>query len=181
MTDIETLELDIETFSDRDIKNGVYRYAESPVFEILLMTVFVNGEPYAVYDIASGDIVPDEIIQAIVSEDVIKWAHNASFERICLSIWIRDNYPQYFRSYGDTDDTVGNYLNPVSWKCSMTLAAYNGLPLSLESVGQVLGFEQQKLKSGKEGIRLFCKILVLLKEYNSFLAFPGHLFGLLTP
>ena len=157
MTDIITLELDIETFSDRDIKNGVYRYAESPVFEILLMTVFVNGEPYAVYDIASGDIVPDEIIQAIVSEDVIKWAHNAAFERICLSIWIKKNYPQYFHSYGDPDDTVGNYLNPVSWKCSMTLAAYNGLPLSLESVGQVLGFEQQKLKSGKEGIRLFCK------------------------
>lgn len=157
MTNIRTLELDIETFSDRDIKNGVYRYAESPVFEILLMTVFVNGEPYAVYDIASGDIVPDEIVQAIASDDVIKWAHNASFERICLSIWIRKNYPQYFHSYGDPDDTVGNYLNPVSWKCSMTLAAYNGLPLSLESVGQVLGFKQQKLKSGKDGIRLFCK------------------------
>lgn len=68
MTDIITLELDIETFSDRDIKNSVYRYAESPAFEILLMTVFVNGGPYAVYDIASGDMVPDEIIRAIVSE-----------------------------------------------------------------------------------------------------------------
>ncbi|MCR5105420.1 MAG: DNA-directed DNA polymerase, partial [Eubacterium sp.] len=157
MTDIKTIELDIETYSDRDIKNGVYRYVESPDFDILLMTVFINGEPYAVYDIASGDVVPDEIIQAIVSDDVIKWAHNASFERICLSIWINKNYPQYFHSYGDSEDTVGKYLNPVSWRCSMILAAYNGLPLSLESVGQVLGLEQQKLKSGKEGIRLFCK------------------------
>lgn len=157
MIKIDDMELDIETFSDRDIKNGVYRYSESSVFDILVMTVFINGEFYAVYDIASGDHVPDEIVRAVASEEITKWAHNASFERICLSLWIRKNYPQYFKSYGPPGDTVGNYLNPKSWKCSMTLAAYNGLPLSLADVGSILELEQQKLDCGKDGIRLFCK------------------------
>ena len=98
MIKIDDMELDIETFSDRDIKNGVYRYSEASVFDILVMTVFINGEFYAVYDIASGDQVPDEIVRAIASDEITKWAHNASFERICLSLWIRKNYPQYFKS-----------------------------------------------------------------------------------
>lgn len=157
MENINTLEIDIETYSDIDLgKCGVYRYTESPNFEILLFGVSVNGGSVAVYDMACGELPPEEILSAIADPAVTKWAHNASFERICLSAWLRKNRPDLFRSYGSPDDTVGNYLDPASWKCSMTLAAYNGLPLSLEAVGVVLGFEQQKLKEGKDLIRYFC-------------------------
>lgn len=157
MENINILEIDIETYSDIDLgKCGVYRYTESPNFEILLFGVSVNGGSVAVYDMACGELPPEEILSAIVDPAVTKWAHNASFERICLSAWLRKNRPDLFRSYGSPDDTVGNYLAPASWKCSMTLAAYNGLPLSLEAVGAVLGFEQQKLKEGKDLIRYFC-------------------------
>lgn len=157
MENINTLEIDIETYSDIDLgKCGVYRYTESPNFEILLFGVSVNSGSVAVYDTACGELPPEEILSAIADPAVTKWAHNASFERICLSAWLRKNRPDLFRSYGSPDDTVGNYLAPSSWKCSMTLAAYNGLPLSLEAVSAVLGFEQQKLKEGKELIRYFC-------------------------
>lgn len=157
MENINTLEIDIETYSDIDLgKCGVYRYTESPHFEILLFGVSVNGGSVAVYDMAGGELPPEEILSAIADPAVTKWAHNASFERICLSAWLRKNRLVLFRSYGSLDDTVGNYLDPTSWKCSMTLAAYNGLPLSLEAVGAVLGFEQQKLKEGKDLIRYFC-------------------------
>ena len=157
METITVLSCDIETYSGIDLaKSGVYRYAESPDFEILLFGVSVDGAPASVYDMACGEMPPDEILKAVASPSVTKWAHNASFERLCLSAWLRRNRPDIFRSYGSTDDTVGNYLDPASWKCSMTLAAYNGLPLSLDAVGTVLGFEQQKLKEGKELIRYFC-------------------------
>lgn len=157
MENINTLEIDIETYSDIDLgKCGVYRYTESPNFEILLFGVSVNGGSVAVYDMACGELPPEEILSAIADPAVTKWAHNASFERICLSAWLRKNRPDIFRSYGSPNDTVGNYLDPASWKCSMTLATYNGLPLSLEAVGAVLGFEQQKLKEGKDLIRYFC-------------------------
>lgn len=157
METITVLSCDIETYSGIDLaKSGVYRYAESPDFEILLFGVSVDGAPVSVYDMACGELPPEEILAAVASPSVTKWAHNASFERICLSAWLRKNRPDIFRSYGSTDDTVGNYLDPASWKCSMTLAAYNGLPLSLDAVGTVLGFEQQKLKEGKELIRYFC-------------------------
>ncbi|TYZ27111.1 hypothetical protein FZ041_12425 [Selenomonas caprae] len=157
MENINTLEIDIETYSDIDLgKCGVYRYTESPNFEILLFGVSVNGGSVAVYDMACGELPPEEILSAIADPAVTKWAHNASFERICLSAWLRKNRPDLFRSYGSPDDTVGNYLDPASWKCSMTLAAYNGLPLALDAVGAVLGFEQQKLKEGKDLIRYFC-------------------------
>ena len=154
---METLSIDLETYSGIDLtKSGVYRYAESPDFEILLFGVSVDGAPASVYDMACGDLPPDEILAAVASPSVTKWAHNASFERICLSAWLRRNRPDIFQSYGGKDDTVGDYLDPASWKCSMTLAAYNGLPLSLDAVGAVLGLEQQKLKEGKELIRYFC-------------------------
>ena len=154
---METLSIDLETYSGIDLtKSGVYRYAESPDFKILLFGVSVDGAPVSVYDMACGEMPPDEILAALASPSVTKWAHNASFERICLSAWLRKNRPDIFQSYGGLDDTVGNYLDPESWKCSMTLAAYNGLPLSLDAVGAVLGLEQQKLKEGKELIRYFC-------------------------
>jgi len=155
--DIKYLSLDLETKSSVDItKAGAYKYAESPDFDILLFGVSVNGGPVAVYDLACGDTVPDEIVAALSDDAVTKWAYNAAFERVCLSIWLQRNYPQYFRSYSIPEDPVHRYLDPSAWKCTMVWAAYNGLPLSLDKVGAVLGFEEQKLKEGKELIRFFC-------------------------
>ena len=154
---IHTLSIDLETFSDVDLKKcGVYKYAESSDFEILLFGVSVDGGEVTVYDLASGDTVPEEIIRALADDSVIKWAYNASFERVCLSVWLRRNYPQYFSSYNIEDDTVRNYLDPSSWRCSLVWGAYMGLPLSLEGIGKVLKLENQKMAEGKALIRYFC-------------------------
>ena len=154
---IHTLSIDVETFSDVDLKKcGVYKYAESLDFEILLFGVSVDGGEVTVYDLASGDTVPEEIIKALSDDSVIKWAYNASFERICLSVWLRRNYPQYFSSYSIEEDTVRNYLDPSSWRCSLVWGAYMGLPLSLEGIGKVLKLENQKMAEGKALIRYFC-------------------------
>ena len=154
---IHTLSIDVETFSGVDLKKcGVYKYAESSDFEILLFGVSVDGGEVTVYDLASGDTVPEEIIRALADDSVIKWAYNASFERVCLSVWLRRNYPQYFSSYSIEDDTVRNYLAPSSWRCSLVWGAYMGLPLSLEGIGKVLKLENQKMAEGKALIRYFC-------------------------
>lgn len=154
---IHTLSIDVETFSNVDLKKcGVYKYAESPDFEILLFGISVDGGEATVYDLASGDTVPEEIIQALADDSVIKWAYNASFERVCISVWLRRNYPQYFSSYSIEDDTVRNYLDPSSWRCSLVWGAYMGLPLSLEGIGKVLKLENQKMAEGKALIRYFC-------------------------
>lgn len=154
---IHTLSIDVETFSDVDLKKcGVYKYASSPNFEILLFGVSVNGGKVTVYDLASGDTVPEDIIRALSDNSVIKWAYNASFERVCLSVWLRRNYPQYFSSYSIEEDTVRNYLDPSSWRCSLVWGAYMGLPLSLEGIGKVLKLENQKMAEGKALIRYFC-------------------------
>lgn len=154
---IEFMSLDLETRSSIDIaKAGVYKYAESPDFDILLFGVSINGGPVAVYDLASGNEVPEEIIKALSDDAVTKWAYNASFERVTLSVWLRRNYPQYFSTYSIEEDPVQKYLDPAAWKCTLVWTAYNGLPLSLDKVGAVLGFEEQKLKEGKELIRYFC-------------------------
>ena len=154
---IHTLSIDLETFSDVDLKKcGVYKYASSPNFEILLFGVSVVGGEVTVYDLASGDTVPEEIIRALSDDSVIKWAYNASFERVCLSVWLRRNYPQYFSSYSIEEDTVRNYLDPSSWRCSLVWGAYMGLPLSLEGIGKVLKLENQKMAEGKALIRYFC-------------------------
>ena len=154
---IHTLSIDLETFSDVDLKKcGVYKYAESPDFEILLFGVSVDGGDVTVYDLASGDTVPEEIIKAFSDDSVIKWAYNASFERVCLSVWLRRNYPQHFSSYSIEEDTVRNYLDPSSWRCSLVWGAYMGLPLSLEGIGKVLKLENQKMTEGKALIRYFC-------------------------
>lgn len=134
----------------------MYKYASSPNFEILLFGVSVNGGKVTVYDLASGDTVPEDIIRALSDNSVIKWAYNASFERVCLSVWLRRNYPQYFSSYSIEDDTVRNYLDPSSWRCSLVWGAYMGLPLSLEGIGKVLKLENQKMAEGKALIRYFC-------------------------
>ncbi|WP_442871015.1 DNA polymerase [Acutalibacter muris] len=154
---MKTLSIDLETFSNVDLKKcGVYKYAESPNFEILLFGVSVDGGEVIVYDLASGDTVPGEIIKALSDDGVTKWAYNASFERICLSVWLRRNYPQHFCSYSIDEDTVRNYLDPSSWKCSLVWGAYMGLPLSLEGIGAVLKLDSQKMSEGKSLIRYFC-------------------------
>lgn len=157
MIEIDVLFIDLETFSDIDLsKCGSYKYAESPAFEILLFGYSINGGPVKVIDLASGEEIPNEIISAITDDAVTKWAFNASFERICLSNWIRKHYPQYFKGYGNATDSVGNFLDPKSWRCSMVWSAYMGLPLSLAQAGAVLGLKEQKLTEGKDLIRYFC-------------------------
>ena len=154
---IRTLSLDLETRSSVDLaKCGVYRYCESTDFDILLFGVSVDSGPVTVYDLACGETVPEEILAALSDDRVTKWAYNAAFERVCLSVWLRRNYPEHFRSYSIPGDPVQNYLDPASWKCTLIWAAYNGLPLGLEKVGAVLGFEEQKLKEGKELVKYFC-------------------------
>ncbi len=154
---IKTLNIDLECYSDVDLtKCGVYKYSESPNFEILLFGVSVNEGDVVVYDLASGEELPEDIIQALTDDTVIKWAYNAAFERVCLSSWLRRNHPQDFISYSIDADTVGNYLDPSSWRCSIIWGAYLGLPLSLESIGSVLNLEEQKMSEGKALIRYFC-------------------------
>ena len=154
---MKEMSIDLETFSDIDIsKSGVYKYAESDRFEILLFGVSIDGGPVQVYDLACGDQIPDEILSALADESVTKWAFNASFERICLSNWLKRSHPEYFLGYSIPEDPAGQYLNPKSWKCTMIWSAYMGLPLSLEGVGAVLKLQNQKLKEGKDLIRYFC-------------------------
>lgn len=154
MTD---LEIDIETYSSIDLtKCGVYKYSESPDFEILLFGYSTDGSPVRVIDLARGEKIPDEIINALTDETVTKWAFNASFERVCLSNWLKKNHPDRFTGYSIPEDPAGKYLDPSSWKCSMIWSAYMGLPLSLSTVGSVLNLEDQKLTEGKELLRYFC-------------------------
>ena len=141
---MQTLSIDLETYSDQPLaKTGVYRYVESPDFEILLFAYSVDGGPVQQIDLACGEKIPSEVLSALEDETVTKWAFNANFERICLSRFL--GYP------------TGDYLEPDSWKCSMVWAAYMGLPLSLEGVGAVLGLKKQKLTEGKDLIKYFCQ------------------------
>ena len=156
--EIREMSIDLETYSDIDItKCGAYKYAESDYFEILLFGVSVNGGPVKVYDLACGDTIPEEILAALSDENITKWAFNASFERICLSNWLKRHCPEHFRGYSISEDPASKYLDPSSWKCTMIWSAYMGLPLSLEGVGAVLKLQDQKLKEGKDLIRYFCK------------------------
>ena len=157
MEKIKTLSLDLETYSSVSLKKaGVYPYAESPDFEILLFGYSVNGGPVHVVDIACGEQIPEPVLSALTDDTVIKWAFNASFERICLSYWLQRHHPEHFKSYSIPEDSVQNYLNPEAWRCSMVWSAYMGLPLSLEGAGAVLKLDDQKLSEGKDLIRYFC-------------------------
>lgn len=154
---MKELSIDLETYSDIDIsKCGAYKYAESDNFEILLFGVSVDGSPVKVYDLACGEQIPEEILAALSDENVIKWAFNSSFERICLSNWLKKHHPEHFYGYSSPEDPASKYLDPTSWKCTMIWSAYMGLPLSLEGVGAVLKLQDQKLKEGKDLIRYFC-------------------------
>lgn len=136
---MQYLSIDIETYSSVNLqKAGVYKYAESPDFDILLFGYSVDGGAVQVIDLACGEKIPAEIADALSDESVIKWAFNAQFERVCLS------------NYLDT------WLSPDSWHCTMVWSATLGLPLSLEGVGAVLGLEKQKLTEGKNLIKYFC-------------------------
>ena len=153
---IKTLSIDLETRSVADIgKTGVYRYAEDPDFDILLFGVSEDGGPVTVYDLASGEQLPVRILDALCNDEVIKYAYNASFERVCISRWLRKRYPEHADIHYDFD-AHGGFLNPAAWRCDMVWAAYNGLPLSLAQVGAVLGLEQQKMTEGRALIRYFC-------------------------
>lgn len=136
---MQYLSIDIETYSSVNLqKAGVYKYAESPDFDILLFGYSVDGGAVQVIDLACGEKIPAEIVDALSDKSVIKWAFNAQFERVCLS-----NY-------------LETWLSPDSWHCTMVWSATLGLPLSLEGVGAVLGLEKQKLTEGKNLIKYFC-------------------------
>lgn len=136
---MRTLSIDIESYSDVDLsKCGVYKYAASPAFEILLFGYAVDGGDVRVVDLACGEQIPDEIIYALSDASVTKWAFNAMFERVCLS------------------NFLGEWLEPEGWHCTMVWSATLGFPLSLENTGAVLGLEKQKLAEGKDLIRYFC-------------------------
>lgn len=157
MAKIHTLSIDIETFSDADLnKCGVYKYAESDVFEILLFGYSADNGGVSVIDLTAGEEIPQEILSALSDPDVTKWAFNANFERVCLSNWLLHHHPEHFSGYSIPGDPAGAYLDPSSWKCSMIWSAYLGLPLSLGGAGAVLGLEEQKLTEGKDLIRYFC-------------------------
>ena len=155
--EINMITIDIETRSDKDIsKCGVYAYTDTPYFDILLFAYSIDGQPVQVIDMANGEEIPENVLAALVDENVIKKAFNVNFERVCLSKYLRKNYPQYFQSYSIDEDTVGDFLNPESWHCSMIHARTLGLPSSLAEVGKVLGIEQQKMTEGKALIKFFC-------------------------
>jgi DNA polymerase len=140
-----TLSIDIETFSDIDLgKCGVYRYTDSPNFDILLFAYSIDEGPVKLVDLASGEEIPTEIVEAILSSDIIKTAFNANFERVALMRYLS-------RKLGKDV-----YLGPSSWRCSEVQAAMLGLPLHLEGVAKVLRLGVQKMAEGKPLIRYFC-------------------------
>ncbi|GEE06152.1 DNA polymerase [Streptococcus canis] len=144
---IKELSIDLETYCEVDLrKSGVYRYAEDDSFEILLLAISIDNGPVRFYDLIKEEL-PNNIIQALVDDTIIKWAFNASFERICLSNWLKKHHSELLSD---------GFLSPDSWRCSMVWSAYLGLPLSLEGVGTVLKLKEQKLKEGGDLIHYFC-------------------------
>lgn len=154
---MKELSIDLETYSDVDIKQcGVYKYTDTPNFDILLFSYSIDGGDVITIDLASGEEIPITVINALTNDAIIKWAFNANFERVCLSVWLRKYYPQYFKGYYAGGTLVNNYLTPTSWRCSKVWANYMGLPHSLKAVGKELNLTHQKMQQGKELIRYFC-------------------------
>ena len=153
---MKELSIDIETYSPIDLARcGVYKYAEDPDFSILLFGYASDDGEVKVLDLAKGEHIPDEILLALTNPLVTKWAFNASFERICLSRYLREHCPSHFLSYGKQRDTVGKYLDPLGWKCSQVLASSLGYPLSLKELGEALGLSEKKMDEGSRLIGLF--------------------------
>ena len=156
---MKSMSIDLETFSSNDLqKCGVYKYAEAPDFEILLFGYSVDGGPVEVIDLACGEEIPQDVLDALTDDSVTKWAFNSQFERVCMSRYLSDRGVSLdpFHDNHELSTEMARFLNPESWCCSMIWSAYMGLPLSLVSVGAVLGLEEQKLKEGKDLIRYFC-------------------------
>ncbi len=152
---MENLSVDLETFSSVDLKKcGVYKYAESDNFEILLFGYSVDGSEVQVVDLAQGETIPEVVLSALTDETVTKWAFNAQFERVCLSRYLRDKGINVNPSQTVKSESL--FLNPRSWHCTMIWSATLGLPMSLENVGTVLGLDKQKLTEGKNLIKYFC-------------------------
>lgn len=155
---MKSISIDLETRSSVDIsKSGVYRYAEAEDFAILLFAYAVDGGAAEVIDLVGGEQIPQEILDALTDESVIKWAFNANFERVCLSRYLSDLGIALdpFRDNHLLSTECAHFLNPRSWRCTMVWSAYMGLPLSLAAVGRVLGLEEQKMTEGKALIRYF--------------------------
>lgn len=133
------LAIDIETYSDIDLINcGVYKYTDSDNFEILLFAYAVDDGETKIVDLACGEEIPEEVMDMLFDDTVIKTAFNANFERTCIS------------------KHLGINLKPEAWRCTAVQAAMLALPLSLEGVGVVLGLDKQKMSEGKDLIRYFC-------------------------
>lgn len=140
---MKIISIDLETYSDIDIgSSGVYRYVDSPNFQILLFAYSVDNGAVKVIDLTAGEQIPEQILDALSDSNVQKWAYNASFERVCLSKYL--GMP------------TGKYLSPKGWYCSLTWGAYLGLPLGLAKIGEVLQLDKQKLGEGKKLIKFFC-------------------------
>ena len=153
------ISIDLETFSSVDItKCGAYKYAEAPDFEILLFGYSVDGGNVQVIDLASGESIPQDILDALTDDSIIKWAFNANFERVCLSRYLADQgiILDTLQDKHPLSPECSRFLNPAGWRCTMVWSAYMGLPLSLAVVGKVLGLSEQKLSEGKSLIRYFC-------------------------
>lgn len=158
---MKTISIDVETYSPYDLaKCGVYKYTEAPDFEIMLFGYSIDGGDVQVVDLTTGETIPSDVLEALTDDNILKWAFNANFERVCLSRHLRDMGIS-LDPFADNHNAVAalgkaKYLNPESWRCSMVWVATLGLPLSLEGSGAVLGLEKQKLTEGKELIRYFC-------------------------
>ena len=145
---MRTLFCDIESFSPVQLaKTGLYPYAEHPDFELLLFGYSIDGGPVEMVDLANGQSMPDEVLAALVDPSVVKWAHNAAFERVCLSAWLRAHHPELL---------ADGFLGPRQWRCTMIWSAYLGLPMSLDAVATVLKLDVQKDTVGKKLIKQFC-------------------------
>lgn len=145
---MNTLTCDIETYSPVNLtKAGVYPYAEHDEFDILLFGYSIDGNPVQVVDLASGETLPQTVLEALTDSRIVKWAFNATFERVCISAWLRKRYPEILSE---------GFLDPAQWRCSMIWAAYLGLPMSLEQAGQALNLDVQKDSAGKRLIKQFC-------------------------
>ena len=149
---IKELMIDIETYSTVDIKtSGIYKYVKSSDFEIQTITVFIDDD-LITYDLVSGDELPLSTVLDLLNDKVIKWAHNAVFERICISEWLKRTYLVFYQRYGR------EYFNPVCWRCTMVLGMYYGLPSSLSDMGKALKLSNQKLEEGKSIVKYFCQL-----------------------
>ena len=155
---MKSISIDLETRSSVDIsKSGVYCYAEAEDFTILLFGYAIDGGETQVIDLANGEQIPQEILDALTDKSIIKWAFNANFQRVCLSRYLSDLGIDLdpFRDNHRLSKECARFLSPVSWRCTMVWSAYMALPLSLAAVGRVLGLEEQKMTEGKALIRYF--------------------------